>query len=643
MSKPRDYQPVYGDSTFKTGIDLGSTAQPRRPSIGGGATSLAALSAQFEEELMKLPNVVNYVALRETFLSEAPFIKRSNRKFWKRWIDSKQYLQVLGSSLRILTDCITDNGVVYAGKLFQIPKDKNKRASSAPNFDGSFDPSDGIAGEGNRGTLFLSRTTMVRLPTQQSNSNNSNTGASYNNNQASFQQWLSTIDLQAVLMEKIAINISEMLLMDRDKKGGVFSTTGHDMLFSRLPELLSYMSIQALIATIPKLSRIFNSVKFRELLLDWFTELINGMKITNCHIDREWLFKNSNENPLILIGEPTSLSKSYRKFGHTIQSQQEKRKNIRRLPSLGDGGSSRSRSPDNFHNHSNISSPFMRMSTGNMTPFTPQGTSTSGRPQQTVTFDQTNNSNNINRFASTTYDSYDTNVLPSKMTESNKNNDNNSLASSASSVSTSLPALQNSRYSSAKSTMILQHSPLVQLYLNMGREESSSSHYLPVSEERGVPSASSDYVCQNPLKLTMTHLPNRPIVSMQSHVVHQEGKFREKKMNHTTLKKVIKESKKNRESILENKEATVHQMKYDIHKMRKAYKIQIALLEKKPVTQKELLLAATAYESIKMSGNTPNGGTNHHLQNGLNQGSGFLSHNSGDFLSGGNSVMSNES
>jgi hypothetical protein len=586
MSKPRDYQVVYGDSTFKTGIDLGSASQPRRPSVGGREISSASLTAQYEEELMKLPNVVNYVALRETFLSEAPFIKRSNRKFWKRWIDSKQYLQVLGSSLRILTDCITDNGVVYAGKLFQIPKDKVKRASSAPNFDSSFDASDGIAGEGNRGTLFLSRTTMIRMPQQGiSNNSNSNTSGSYNNNQASFQRWLSTIDLQAVLMEKIAISTSEMLLMDRDKKGGVFSTTGHDMLFSRLPELLSYMSIQALIATIPKLSRVFNSVKFRELLLDWFTELINGIKITNCHIDREWLFKNSNENPLILIGEPTSLSKSYRKFGNhmqTLTQDHQKKKNIRRLPSL--GGSSRSPSPDNFHAHSNISSPFMRMSTGNMTPFTSQGAATTTRrPQQTVSFDQTNNSNNMNQYASTTYDSYDASMMgPSKiMTESNKNNDNSSFASSASSSVTSLPALQNSLYSSAKSTMVLQHSPLVQLYLNMGRENAAAAHYLPVSEERGVPSASSDYICKNPLKLTMTHIPNRPIVSMQSHVVHQEGKFREKKMNHSTLKKVIKESKKNREAILENKESTIHQMKYDLHKMRKAYKIQLALLDKK--------------------------------------------------------------
>jgi hypothetical protein len=56
------------DDTFQTGID-----------------SVVAS----DEDALRLPDVVNFVALRETCLSEAPFVSRSNRKFWKKWMDSR--------------------------------------------------------------------------------------------------------------------------------------------------------------------------------------------------------------------------------------------------------------------------------------------------------------------------------------------------------------------------------------------------------------------------------------------------------------------------------------------------------------------------------------------------------------------------
>ena len=74
--------------------------------------------------------------------------------------------------------------------------------------------------------------------------------------------------------------------------------------------------------------------------------------------------------------------------------------------------------------------------------------------------------------------------------------------------------------------------------------------------------------------------------------------------------------------------------------MNKAYKIQLALLDKKPVTQKELLMAATALESIgKLTGNSVTGGGN----GSLTQGAVTNVNGGGDLVSGNNSVVSEKS
>ncbi len=91
----------YADNTFKTGYD-------------------DSVPTSFERVELKLPNVVNFVALRETFLSEAPFVTRTNRGFWKKWIDSKQYINVLAASLSFVSDCIGENGSVNMARLNDI-------------------------------------------------------------------------------------------------------------------------------------------------------------------------------------------------------------------------------------------------------------------------------------------------------------------------------------------------------------------------------------------------------------------------------------------------------------------------------------------------------------------------------------------
>ena len=188
----------YKDATFQTGID--------------------SYVAQ-DDSTLRLPDVVNFVALRETCLSEAPFVNRSNRKFWKKWMDSDQYITILCATLKILTDCINDTGNIDAKGLYDL--------------------------KGNP------------------------------------------------LMQQMSMCIAEMLVKDRKK-----NSRAHDNLFLRLPELLCYMLLNSLHSCNPRQSRIFNSIQFRELLLDWLSELIGGIRLTNCQSDRKWLFIDTIESPI---------------------------------------------------------------------------------------------------------------------------------------------------------------------------------------------------------------------------------------------------------------------------------------------------------------------------------------------------------
>jgi hypothetical protein len=87
----------YIDDTFQTGIDS---------------------NVPLEEDALRLPDVVNFVALRETCLSEAPFVSRSSRRFWKKWMDSSHYITILCSTLKILSGTINDVGSVDARALY---------------------------------------------------------------------------------------------------------------------------------------------------------------------------------------------------------------------------------------------------------------------------------------------------------------------------------------------------------------------------------------------------------------------------------------------------------------------------------------------------------------------------------------------
>ena len=71
------------------------------------------------------------------------------------------------------------------------------------------------------------------------------------------------------------------------------------MLFPKLPEVCLYLIINCLLASHPKHSRIFSTTRFRELVLDYFSEIFTGIRLSNSHINREWIFQQATDLPIL--------------------------------------------------------------------------------------------------------------------------------------------------------------------------------------------------------------------------------------------------------------------------------------------------------------------------------------------------------
>eukprot|EP01039_Chlorochromonas_danica_P006735 gene6735-7445_t len=423
-----------GEPFFKTAIDLSTRSIVRGAGAGGRGGGAGG------DSIYRLPPVVNFVALRETFLSEAPFVKRSNRLFWKKWIDSRQYSQALALSLLFITNCISENGAVHLDRLYQIEN--------------------------------------------------------------------------SLLIEKMAGNISEMLTLDRDL---LHQSHAHDLLFTRLPEVFAYMILNSLLASLPKLARVYYTGQFREILLDWLDEVIGGLRKTDCRRDRDWLFADCTSGGGAGGGG--------------------------RLPALKRQGTIRSGPSSSSYTTTN-NQPFASSST-------PQ------QEQEGTSRDSTGAAVPFKLFPV---------VLEAQAAE-NRYRDSHDL----------------SRFGRATSCFLLQNSPLVKLYLRNGRS-SSESHQ-----------------CQHPLKISLSHYPERPLVSMQPEIITKAGNFREKRINNKRLQQVLKSSGQHRVAILEEVKRKDQEVKRDLLRIKHAYQIQIDLLNKKPVSQKQLLAAATTIEQAKVA------------------------------------------
>lgn len=484
MDGPRS--PGGKEVTFKTAVDISS---PRaRGEAGSSFSSPSALrkvsiaiptqdsrpTSPYDD--LKLPNVVNFVALRETFLSEAPFIKRNNRGYWKRWIDSKQYINMLAASLRIICDAITDTGSILMQRLYQID-----------------DSNDFIV--------------------------------------------------------KMAMCLSEMLVMDRLKP-----SRSMDNFTYRLPELLVYMIINAMQSLAPKLSRIFFSVKFREVLLDWLNELIGGVRITTSRFDKEWLFKDANDVAVVVLNGNSTTN------------------NTNNNPQQAEMGQSAARTMDFLKSfkHKKNSSAILG--------------STLGRTAGEGVDEEQGNSNTArSRGISTARSSMTMGSASSAPSTSNAPVGGTAMTSS----SRSLPPIQ-SRFGAAKSVYTLDNSPLVRIAMNLNRNM-----------------LEPPYNCSHSLKMTLSQVPEREILPMQPECLIKAAKHREKRIDSDYLQQSVRQAMKQRSRIEKQVEQDKRDLARDNARLRLALKLQLELIEKKQKkiepTQQEELAAANAMGKVRFS------------------------------------------
>jgi hypothetical protein len=216
--------------TFKTGLNLETVYDEGKPLISK-QSSTANNDEHIISQLSRLPHTVNMLTLKEMFLSDAPFVSRLNRSFWKKWMDTKAYGYILSSLYFIVSGAISENGTV--------------------NIDAFYDMS-----------------------------------------------------YSPVCNNFLAKQLVALFILENVK---VFE---RDRFFSRLPEILCYMVINALATTTPKHHRIYSSFKFREILLDFMLELICGMKPVHIQINREWLFVDSMDTSIFLVTRRPSLLQS---------------------------------------------------------------------------------------------------------------------------------------------------------------------------------------------------------------------------------------------------------------------------------------------------------------------------------------------
>ena len=199
-------------STFQTEVDF------RRK-----ATSFSAT---------KLPPIINVIAIRETFLSEAPFVGRNNKTFWRKMIDSQEYQGMFIGGYNFVHSCLGENGSINVDKLYDIKDSELIRNMSS--------------------------------------------------------------SLAAMFFQ----------LKRREK----------DNFFNRLPELLCFMIINSLHTSTPKQARLFNSIKFREILLDWINEMIGGVRMIDVKKNREWIFADATEATIITTNSYRVHGKAYEAF-----------------------------------------------------------------------------------------------------------------------------------------------------------------------------------------------------------------------------------------------------------------------------------------------------------------------------------------
>ena len=82
------------------------------------------LELRVEEELnsraLRFPNGYDVVAVRETLLSEAAFVTQATRGFWRRLMDTEEFVGCVKSMYHHLIGCFSESGVINMEKLTDI-------------------------------------------------------------------------------------------------------------------------------------------------------------------------------------------------------------------------------------------------------------------------------------------------------------------------------------------------------------------------------------------------------------------------------------------------------------------------------------------------------------------------------------------
>jgi len=207
--------PRSGGTFNKTGIDFEEKDRPLSPLNGD-------LMHDYE---YKIPSAVNFTAIRESFLAEAPFVKKGSKGLWRKIIDGKNFGAILASTYSLLTNCISDAGSLNVQRL---------RSMDNPQL-----------------------TTMGK-------------------------------------------NLSDMFYF--------YSRLERDSFLPKLPEVMTYLVVNCLHTGIPKHYRMYNSIRFREILLDWFSEMYGGFRLSSCRSGRQWLFDECLDIPIFLTSPDTKIT-----------------------------------------------------------------------------------------------------------------------------------------------------------------------------------------------------------------------------------------------------------------------------------------------------------------------------------------------
>lgn len=694
-------------------------------------------SREINPDDIKLPNGINFVALRETFLSEAPFVKHFNRIFWKKWVDTRQFQVILSQFLSLVLECVNEEGVFNVKQLYSIVDHPSLHQLNYTSFS-KFNQLKKSKNIEDLTELFSSpedlfQTSMkskVRAATSPSLSRT---------NRMKIE--LETEWKYRPIVEKLAVNVAELLLMNRNIGGEVFSNEDeekeskkkkekkgsghssennnknsaskkqsinmrgkngeskqHDILFYHLPEILTYMLVQALLANSPKLSKLFYSIRFRVILYNWLNENIHGIKVNNHELDnyhlseyykvnnsialkeslkdkdtkdssnnntfqpeskvkREkkienitWILKDSFDHPIYVIDLDSKLKKpsqskksktlSSKTFNFTatsasFQSATQERTiidiNSEIINQLNmdhvEGNEGIEDFNILFNSHSNLlpsltKNSSKRNSTRNSINLTHSGsTSSINTPLLKSAPILMNNSSSANL----------TNTSSSVSLFNDPNNaSNHSVTIKDSTIDLSNDDLLNQlgikcqtqaqqvklypKLSAAQSYFSMGNSPLIQIYMNLGR--------LTLADNKNVIMATSltndssllsytqidpPYQCATKSNVLLSHLATSPLVSLnhqsEANEKKHNDKYRFKKVYPNELKQTINTSEIARRNILSNFKHLNAKEREEQLKSKQLLKIQLDILEKKPVSQKKLLQALQNSTTISSSSN----------------------------------------